>query len=264
MRALRSPASPLRRGTLLLPRTLQGVNARGQALRWLLNSDLRRQANETVARAADDVAMRRLEAVLFMAQTPLTSRKLAKLCSLTDGTRARTLLRKLNEKYDAQGYAFRAEDIAGGVQLLTRPRFAPWLGKGGVRVVAPRLSAPAMETLAVVAYLQPVLRADVEAIRGVQCGELLKQLMARDLVRISGRSEVLGRPYLYATTKTFLVQFGLKNLDDLPQTGHPRRSTKSDILPPASGDPPAESSGGGQGGTPSADQSSQSIANSAR
>jgi segregation and condensation protein B len=80
-----------------------------------------------------------------------------------------------------------------------------------------RLSAPAMETLAVVAYRQPVLRAEVEAIRGVQCGEILRQLMERDLVRIAGRSEELGRPFLYGTTRRFLEVFGLRHLDELPR-----------------------------------------------
>jgi segregation and condensation protein B len=99
---------------------------------------------------------------------------------------------------------------------MTRPKFAPWL-----RAIAPtereiRLSAPALETLAVVAYRQPVLRAEVEAIRGVACGEILRQLMDRDLLRIVGRSEELGRPLRYGTTKRFLEVFGLTNLDKLP------------------------------------------------
>src|SRR5690606_37538499 len=80
-----------------------------------------------------------------------------------------------------------------------------------------RLSSPAWETLALVAYRQPVLRADIEAIRGVSCDDILRQLMDRDLVRICGRSEELGRPYLYGTTKQFLLLFGLKDLDDLPR-----------------------------------------------
>lgn len=209
---------------------------------WLFHARGETEREATILPAANEAALRRLEAVLFLAQGPLTTRKLAKLCGLPDGTRARTLLRQLNETYDRRGYAFRAEEVAGGVQFLTRARYAPWLQKGGLRIVAPRLSTPAMETLAVVAYLQPVLRADIEAIRGVQCGEMLKQLMARDLVRISGRSELLGRPYLYATTKTFLVQFGLKNLEDLPKAGHPRGPNKSDILGPPSGTTPRPAS----------------------
>ena len=82
-----------------------------------------------------------------------------------------------------------------------------------------RLSAPALETLTVVAYRQPILRANVEAIRGVQCGEILRQLMERDLVRIVGRSDDLGRPLLYGTTKRFLEVFGLRSLGDLPRAG---------------------------------------------
>jgi segregation and condensation protein B len=106
---------------------------------------------------------------------------------------------------------------------MTRPKFAPWL-----RPVVPsdeqiRLSPPALETLAVVAYRQPVLRAEVEAIRGVACGEILRQLMDRDLLRIVGRSEELGRPLWYGTTKRFLRVFGLCNLDELPLADRLRR-----------------------------------------
>ncbi len=100
---------------------------------------------------------------------------------------------------------------------MTRPGFATWLRRMEQAPSAMRFSAPAMETLAVVVYRQPVLRAEIEAIRGVASGEILRQLMERDLVRIGGRSEELGRPYLYATTKRFLQLFGLKNLDELPR-----------------------------------------------
>ena len=96
------------------------------------------------------------------------------------------------------------EEIAGGFQLLTRSGFASWLRRLGHVPAEIRLSAPALETLAVIAYRQPVLRADIEAIRGVNCGEMLRQLMERDLVRICGRGDELGRPYQYGTTKRFL------------------------------------------------------------
>ena len=161
--------------------------------------------------------MQRLEAVLLIAQNPLNTRKLAQLAGLADGTKARTLVRELNRRYDAEGSAFRVEEIAGGFTLLTRPQFAPWLRRLHAAQVEVRLSAPAMETLAVVAYRQPVLRAEIEAIRGVQCGEMLRQLIERDLVRIAGRSEELGRPLLYGTTKRFLQVFGLRHLDELPR-----------------------------------------------
>jgi segregation and condensation protein B len=163
------------------------------------------------------VRIARLEAILFLSREPLGSRKLAQLAALADGTKARTLVRALNRRYDAEGSAFRVEEVAGGFQLLTRAKYAPWLRRLHSIPLEVRLSAPAMETLAVVAYRQPVLRAEIEAIRGVQCGEVLRQLIERDLVRIVGRSEELGRPLLYGTTRQFLQVFGLRHLEDLPR-----------------------------------------------
>jgi segregation and condensation protein B len=165
---------------------------------------------------ARDEPTARLEAVLFLAREPLGTRKLAQLAHLADGTEARTLVRRLNRAYDESGCAFRAEEVAGGFQLMSRAKFGSWLR----RLYSPsqlRLSAPALETLAVVAYRQPVLRADVEAVRGVDCGEILRQLMERDLVRTAGRANELGRPYWYGTTRRFLQVFGLRHLDDLPR-----------------------------------------------
>ncbi len=115
------------------------------------------------------------------------------------------------------GTAFQIEELAGGVQLLTRPQYHRWLTtlrRGSVEV---RLTAPARETLAIVAYRQPIMRADVEAIRGVHCGDTLRLLMERGLVRIAGRDDSLGRPVLYGTTKKFLQLFGLRSLKELPQ-----------------------------------------------
>ncbi|MBM4002367.1 MAG: SMC-Scp complex subunit ScpB [Planctomycetes bacterium] len=161
--------------------------------------------------------MSRLEAILFLAREPLSARRLSQYANLADGTEARTLICRLNERYDQQSCAFRVEEIASGFQLLTRPQFASWLRRLGHVPSEVRLSAPALETLAVVAYRQPVLRVDIEAVRGVNCGEILRQLMDRDLIRICGRSEELGRPYLYGTTKKFLQMFGLVDLDQLPR-----------------------------------------------
>lgn len=159
----------------------------------------------------------RLEAVLFLAREPINSRKLAQFAGLADGTEARTLVRRLNRWYDESGSAFRAEELAGGFQLMSRPKFGPWLRRLCDWPVDVRLSGPAQETLAVVAYRQPVVRAEIEAIRGVDCGEILRQLLDRDLVRTAGRASELGRPYRYATTKRFLQVFGLRHLDDLPR-----------------------------------------------
>lgn len=173
----------------------------------------------------EDDGLGRLEAVLFLAREPLNSRKLGQLAELADGTQARTMVRELNRQYDEARRAFRVEEIAGGYQLLTRPQFAPWLRRFGRVRPELRLSAPAMETLAVIAYRQPVLRADIEAIRGVSCGEILRQLMERNLVRIDSRSEELGRPYLYGTTSQFLQTFGLRSLDQLPRADKLRGTT---------------------------------------
>jgi segregation and condensation protein B len=187
----------------------------------------------------------RLEVVLFLAREPLSLRKLAQLANLTDGTEARTLLNSLRQRYDERGCAFQVAQVAGGYQLLSRPEFAVWLRPHALRPQAVRLSAPALETLAVVAYRQPVLRAEVEAIRGVACGELLRQLMEHDLLRIVGRSEELGRPLAYGTTKRFLQVFGLCNLDQLPRADQLRlskRRSDEDLESPA-GDGDADLTG---------------------
>jgi segregation and condensation protein B len=173
---------------------------------------------------ARDERLAKLEAVLLLAKQPLVSRKLAQLAGLADGTKARTLVRALNRLYDNDGCAFRVEEVAGGFQLMTRPKFAPWLRRLHSTPIEVRLSSPAMETLAVVAYRQPVVRAEIEAIRGVQCDEVLRQLIERELVHIVGRSEELGRPMLYGTTRKFLRIFGLRHLDELPRIDIMRNS----------------------------------------
>ncbi len=174
--------------------------------------------DRATANEDDDPRIKRMrvEAVLLLAKTSLSTRKLAQLAHLADGTEARTLVRQLNGVYETHGRSLRVESVAGGYRLLTRPVLAPWMVKLGHLPPAVRLSTPMMETLAVVAYRQPVSRASAEAVRGVACGELLRQLMERDLIRIAGRGEELGRPYLYGTTKRFLQLFGLPNADALP------------------------------------------------
>jgi segregation and condensation protein B len=199
------------------------------------------QATGSPSAASRDLA--RLEAVLFLAREPLTSRKLSQYANLADGTQARTLVRRLNEQYDAAGRAFRVEQVAGGYQLLTRPALAPWLRRLAHVPGETRFSAPALETLAVIAYRQPVSRSGIEAIRGVNCGEILRQLMDRDLVRIGGRGDELGRPYLYATTKRFLELFGLNQIDELPRGEELRTSplpAAPPFIPPARTEPDIE------------------------
>lgn len=166
---------------------------------------------------ATDAVLQRIEAILFLSTEPISARRLAAMAELPDPTAARSSVAALNSKYDAAGRAFRIEEVAGGMQMLTRPQFAPWLRRFG-QVPGEQLLSPGMlETLAIVAYRQPIVRAELEAIRGVSCDEVLRQLMHRDLVRIAGRHEELGRPYLYETTKRFLQLFGLQSLDNLPR-----------------------------------------------
>ena len=167
--------------------------------------------------AEGDPRLQRLEAVLFLARESISSRALSQYADLADGTEARTLVRLLNRRYEQQGRPLRVEEVAGGFRLLTRPQFASWLRRLPHVPSEQRLSPPALETLAVIAYRQPVLRADIEAIRGVNCGEILRQLLERDLIRIGGRSQELGRPYLYTTTRRFLQLFGLRSIQELPR-----------------------------------------------
>ena len=163
----------------------------------------------------------RVEAVLFAAKEPIASHKLAQLADVGDGTRARALVRKLNERYNRNGAAFCAVEVAGGFQLRTLPEFAPWLFRLQGAPVDLKLTNSAMETLAIVAYEQPVMRANVERIRGVHCGDVLRQLLEQGLIKIVGRSDELGRPFLYGTTKRFLQTFGFMKIEDLPRRAEP-------------------------------------------
>lgn len=163
-----------------------------------------------------DPALALVEAALLAADEPLPPRKLARVAGLADAAVARQLLRQLQELYDQDGTAFQVAEIAGGFQLLTRPEYHRWLVRLRSTNQDLRLTPAARETLAIVAYRQPIMRADIEAIRGVHCGETLQQLMEKGLVRIAGRHDSLGRPMLYGTTKKFLQIYGLKTLKDLP------------------------------------------------
>ena len=178
----------------------------------------------------------RVEAVLFVSETAVSPKRLAQLATLADSTEAARIVNELNAAYDRDGSSFRIERAANGYLLLTRPVYAHWLGRVHQRQGAMKLSPPAMETLTVVAYRQPITRADIEAVRGVQCTEMLKQLMDRGLVRIGGEDNSLGRPYLYETTRKFLEVFGLRGLDDLPRADHLRDRRRADSLAGGRGD----------------------------
>jgi segregation and condensation protein B len=158
----------------------------------------------------------KIEALLFITDQPLSATRLAEV--LPDAAREdiAQAISALEKKYEEEGRAFYIARIAGGFQLLTREEYGPLvrqLFRGKRRV---RLTKAALETLAIIAYKQPTTRPEVDAIRGVSSGGVLETLMERDLVRIAGRADGIGRPLLYATTPTFLQYLGLNNLKDLP------------------------------------------------
>ncbi len=159
-----------------------------------------------------------IEAILFASDEPLSAERLGAIAEF-NGTAAQVkkCIETLNEQYCQNGRAFRIEEIAGGFQMMTLPEYNNWLKKLLRQRGETKLSPAALETLAIVAYKQPVIRADVEAIRGVACGEMIRSLIYKGLVKIVGKAEILGRPLLYGTTKKFLEVFGLNSLKDLPK-----------------------------------------------
>jgi segregation and condensation protein B len=165
-----------------------------------------------------------LEALLFGTQHPLTAAKLIELLGIKSVKPIRSAVKSLNEHYESTQRSFRIEQVAGGYQMLTLPSFGDALKKLHHREIDAKLTKSALETLAIIAYKQPILRADVEAIRGVACGETIRSLMEKHLVKIAGRAEEPGRPILYGTTKRFLELFGLNTLRDLPQSDDPLKA----------------------------------------
>ena len=173
----------------------------------------------------------RLEAVLMTADRAMSDAKLGEAAGISDATASTisSLVAALNESYEQTGRVFRVVRVASGWQVMTIPEAAPVLARLLDQRKQSRLSPAAMETLSIIAYRQPVMRAEIEAIRGVACGEVLRSLLERRMIRIAGRAEELGRPMLYGTTKDFLQVFGLSGIDDLPevdglQRGHSKPS----------------------------------------
>lgn len=216
-------------GNLLASDVTEYRSGSDERLRWWWRTGERHANDPSLFSAGSAEAPRRtaklarLEAVLLVTDAALSPRRLAQLATLADATEARTLINRLNAAYESAGTPFRVERVAAGYRLLTLPQFAFWLGKLHHRDADLKLSPPALETLTVIAYRQPITRADVEAIRGVQCSEMIKQLMERQLVRIGGEDDSLGHPFLYETTRRFLEIFGLRDLEDLPLANKLRR-----------------------------------------
>lgn len=161
-------------------------------------------------------AAARVEAVLVTSDRPVREARVAEVTELTSAE-VRRAIEALNETYESSGRVFRIAAVADGWQMLTTQDVAPVLARLLAARQQARLSQAAMETLSIISYRQPVLRAEIEAIRGVACGEVLRGLLERRLIRIAGRAEELGRPMLYGTTREFLRVFGLSGIDDLPE-----------------------------------------------
>jgi len=171
-----------------------------------------------------------IEALLFAAQKPFTARELAAAIKSAGGddellrnefakvTEAQVAagLEQLKIEYVQQNRAFQLAEKADGWQLVSDPAYASWVRQLFPAVKPARLTPPSLETLAIIAYRQPITRADIEAVRGVAVDGVLQNLMERGLVKIAGRAEVPGRPLIYETTEFFLEHFGLRNLDELP------------------------------------------------
>lgn len=158
-----------------------------------------------------------IEALLFASPEPLT---IARIRSIVPGLEKQQVVEAINslrQEYAGESRSFQIVEIGGGFQLTTKPDYAVWVGKLFEERSRQKLSRAALETLAIIAYKQPVMRSTIESIRGVNVDGVLRTLMERDLVRIVGRGEGPGRPLLFGTTRQFLIRFGLNRLSDLPK-----------------------------------------------
>ena len=204
------------------------------------------------ADAAEDELAATVEAIVFASDRPLAAAKVVQIGQLGTVRHVRRAVEALNDRYEQTGRAFRIVEIAGGYQFQTLPQYHDVLEQLHKSRTDSRLTQAAMETLAIVAYRQPVLRADVEAIRGVACGDVLRGLMEKNLVRITGRAQEIGRPMLYGTTRRFLEVFGLADLEDLPNAEQlklppvkdamqtPGHADNGEASPPAAPETPLE------------------------
>ncbi|MBW2366359.1 MAG: SMC-Scp complex subunit ScpB [Deltaproteobacteria bacterium] len=169
-----------------------------------------------------------IECLLFVADSPLGIERFKDILEEADSKKIRTALNSLCREYDEKGSGLILNEIAGGYQIRTRPEYNEYVK----RLLQPnpqRLSKAALETLAIIAYKQPIIRSDIEHLRGVDCGGVLRMLMEKKLVRVLGRKEIPGRPLIYATTKHFLEVFELRDLKDLPS---PKEIEMVGELPP--------------------------------
>ena len=157
-----------------------------------------------------------IEVLLFVSEKPLALEKVSDVLEEIDKPAIRSIIDELNSDYGKTGRSFSITEVGGGFQMLTDPFYAPWVRKLFSKEKKQRLSAPSLETLAIIAYKQPITRAEIEAIRGVNIDGVLDTLLERAIIKVVGRKDAAGRPFLYGTNKDFLMHFGLKSLEDLP------------------------------------------------
>lgn len=195
-----------------------------------------------------------VEAVLFASDAPLTADEIARADEMLDEDEVEDALQFLRAEYDDAGRAFQLVEVAEGYQVLTRPEFAPYLERFDNVPRPSRLSGPALETLAIIAYRQPIGRVEIEYIRGVGSSGVIRTLQDRRLIDVVGRGEGLGRPLLYGTTSHFLAHFGFKSLEDLPRPDELPIVLRERIpLEPESSDE-GEDEGDGEGPTEPVDE----------
>lgn len=157
-----------------------------------------------------------VEALLFASSKPLTPQEIRRVIKTISPSDITKIIEALAEEFKAQGRSFEILEIAGGYEIATKKEFAPWILKVEMQKKAKQVTQSALETLAILAYKQPITRAEIEELRGVDVSGVITNLVEKGLVKISGRKEVPGRPFLYVTTEKFLEHFGLNSLDDLP------------------------------------------------
>jgi len=158
-----------------------------------------------------------VEALLFASDVPLEPERIRDVLDLENVAAARGLAEELIARYESEPRGLAIVEVGGGYRMVTRPELAPWLVRLARARARVRLSRPALETLAIIAYKQPVSRPELDAVRGVNSEAVLDNLLERRLIRIGGRKEAPGRPFLYETTREFMVAFGLRDLADLPK-----------------------------------------------
>ncbi len=171
-----------------------------------------------------------IESILFVSEKPLTIAKIKEVLDFADAGAIRGALKALADEYDSRGGGFHLREVAGGWQMRSRPEYHQWITRL-IQTNPRRLSRAALETLSIIAWNEPIIRSEIEQIRGVDCGGVLRLLLERKLIRILGRREIPGRPLIYATTKFFLEVFGLNTIKDLPTIKEIEELQKSGELP---------------------------------